>query len=131
MRSIITWFLGVWMAVAALPVHAQELNPLGLWEPDNRESRYEFTLCGENSDRLCAKLIWIREDVQDSRNMKYLNTYMFSEARHVRPGVWTGTVSLEGFRIGGTLTQTAANTMTLNACVLFVFCENIKLNRVQ
>lgn len=115
----------------SVPAMAQGLNPLGLWEPDNRESRYEFTYCGANGDRLCAELIWIQEDKKDARNTKYLNTYMFKDARQTRLGHWSGTVSLEGFNIGGTVTQHDNNTMQLNACVLFVLCENIRLNRVQ
>ncbi|MEQ8167070.1 MAG: hypothetical protein RIC93_13465 [Alphaproteobacteria bacterium] len=118
--------------VAAPPVMAQEqFNPIGLWEPDNKESRYEFTYCGDNGDRLCAELVWIQEDKKDARNTKYLNTYMFSNARHIRLNQWQGTVTLEGFNIGGTVTQTNNNTMRLEACALFVICENIRLKRVQ
>jgi uncharacterized protein (DUF2147 family) len=118
-------------ALAATSAHAQELNPIGVWEPDNRESRYEFVYCGENGDRLCAKLIWIQEDKKDARNTKYLNTYMLRDARQTRYGHWAGTVTLEGFNIGGTVTQTAPDTMRLKGCALFVFCEDIRLSRVQ
>lgn len=110
---------------------AQTLNPIGIWEPNNKESRYQFSYCGEAGDRLCAQLIWIREDVQDARNMKYLNTYMFRNARMTSQGHWSGTVTLEGFNIGGTVTQTSDDRMQLKACALFVFCEDIALNRVQ
>ncbi|WP_404402847.1 hypothetical protein [Pelagibacterium halotolerans] len=109
---------------------AMALDPTGVWEPDNRESRYEFTYCGENGDRLCAELIWIREDVQDARNTKYLNTYIFSDARQIAGNQWKGNVSLEGITIGGTLTLHNSNEMALNACALFVFCEKIHLNKV-
>lgn len=121
--------LGLFMLAA--PAMAQTLDPTGLWEPDNRESRYQFTYCGESGDRLCAALIWIQEDKKDSRNTKYLNTYMFSNARQTAPGKWKGTVTLEGFNLGGTVTQIDNNTMQLEACALFVFCEEIRLNRVQ
>ncbi|WP_417583034.1 hypothetical protein [Pelagibacterium sp.] len=118
--------------LVATPALAQEqFNPIGLWEPDNKESRYEFTYCGENGDRLCAELIWIQEDKKDARNTKYLNTYMFKNARHVRMNEWNGTVTLEGFNIGGTVTQTSNDAMRLQACALFVFCEDIQLNRIQ
>lgn len=118
--------------LAAGPASAQEqYNPIGTWEPSNRESRYEFTYCGENGDRLCAELIWIQEDKKDARNTKYLNTYMFKDARHVAMNRWQGTVTLEGFNIGGTVNQTGDDTMELEACALFVFCENIRLRRVQ
>ncbi|HEV7415379.1 MAG TPA: hypothetical protein VGN98_04440, partial [Tianweitania sediminis] len=42
----------------AAPALAEQFNPVGIWEPDNQESRYQFSICGENSDRLCAELIW-------------------------------------------------------------------------
>lgn len=121
----------VGMALAGTAMAQTLYNPIGIWEPDNRESRYAFTYCGPDNQRLCAELIWIREDVQDARNTKYLNNYMFKDARHVQPNLWRGTVTLEGFNIGGTVTQTSENAMQLDACVLFVICENIKLNRVQ
>ena len=118
--------------MATAPSMAQDqFNPIGLWEPDNRESRYAFTYCGENGDRLCAELVWIQQDKQDAHNTKYLNTYMFKNARHVRLNRWQGTVTLEGFNIGGTVTQTDNNTMQLEACALFVICENIRLRRIE
>lgn len=119
------------LLVLAGPAMAQSLNPIGIWEPDNRESRYQFTYCGENGDRLCAALIWIQEDKKDARNTKYLNTYMFKNARQTRPGHWSGTVTLEGFNLGGTVTQLDNDTLRLKACALFVFCEDIRLNRVE
>lgn len=122
---------GLLALLSAVPAGAQELNPIGIWEPDNRESRYEFSYCGENGNRLCAKLIWIQEDKKDARNTKYLNTYMLRDARQTRLGFWQGTVTLEGFNIGGSVTQTGPNTLQLKGCALFVFCEDIRLNRVQ
>lgn len=133
-RKLISLVLGLAFGVlgaAGAGAQQQVLNPIGIWEPDNRESRYEFTYCGENGDRLCAELIWIQEDKKDARNTRYLNTYMFKNARQTRHGHWQGTVSLEGFNIGGTVTQTSPDRMQLNACVLFVICEDIRLNRVE
>lgn len=131
--SSLSLVIGAFCATLAFaaPALAQNFTPTGLWEPDNRESRYRFVYCGDNGDRLCAELIWIQEDKQDARNTKYLNTYMFRNALQTRPGHWRGTVTLEGFNIGGTVTQTGADTLQLNACVLFLFCEDIKLNRVE
>ncbi|HWJ88023.1 MAG TPA: hypothetical protein VNS12_08140 [Pelagibacterium sp.] len=133
-RTIAVFFRPVLLVLAILlsgPALAQQLNPLGVWEPDNKESLYEFSYCGANGDRLCAMLTWIQEDKKDARNVKYLNTYMFKDARQTRLGHWSGTVTLEGFNIGGTVTQTDDNTMQLRACVLFVFCEDIRLTRVD
>ncbi|SDG49255.1 hypothetical protein [Pelagibacterium luteolum] len=123
--------LGVVLALAVPAVAQEQFNPVGVWEPDNRESRYEFTICGANSDRLCAELIWIREDKKDARNTKYLNTYMFKDARQTRLNHWRGTVTLEGFNIGGTVDQSSNDRMQLKACALFVFCEDIRLSRVE
>lgn len=134
LRKMISLCLGLTLGVvgvAGVGAQQQGLDPIGVWEPDNRESRYEFSYCGENGDRLCAELIWIQEDKKDARNTKYLNTYMFKNARQTRYGHWQGTVTLEGFNIGGTVTQTGPDNMELKACALFVICENIALNRVR
>lgn len=126
--------LGLALAVlgaAGAGAQQQVLDPIGVWEPDNRESRYEFAYCGENGDRLCAKLIWIQEDKKDARNTKYLNTYLLRDARQTRYGLWQGTVTLEGFNFGGTVTQTGPDTLQLKGCALFVFCEDIRMSRIQ
>lgn len=130
--KLLSLMVGIALAVAgAAPVSAQVLDPIGVWEPDNRESRYEFSYCGENGDRLCAKLIWIQEDKKDARNTKYLDTYMLRDARQTRYGHWSGTVTLEGFNFGGTVTQSSPDVMNLKGCALFVICEDIRLSRVQ
>lgn len=118
---------GVCMAIAGPALAA---NPYGVWEPDNRESRYEFTACGQAGHFLCAELIWIQEDKIDARNSKYLNTYLIDEAMPVREGVWRGRITLEGFNFDGTLKMIGEDRMQLDACALFVICESIKLNRV-
>lgn len=124
--------MGLTLSVmGAASAFAQELSPIGIWEQDNREARYEFSYCGENGDRLCAKLIWIQEDKKDARNTKYLGTNMLRDARQTRVGHWSGTVTLEGFNFGGTVTQTSANTMVLKGCALFVLCEEVQFIRVQ
>jgi len=110
---------------------ALAFDPTGIWTPDNRESRYEVTYCGADGQRLCAELIWIQEDKQDARNTRYLNTYIFENARQTAPDIWEGGVHLEGFTIGGKLTQTSENHIRLNACALFVLCETIELTRVE
>ncbi|WP_127142597.1 hypothetical protein [Pelagibacterium montanilacus] len=112
-------------------VQAQTLDPRGVWEPANKESRYQFEFCGEDGQSLCARLIWIQEDKKDARNVKYLDTYMFSDARQTRAGFWRGTVTLEGFRISGTVEQTSPDRMDLQACALLVICEDIRLSRVS
>lgn len=133
LRTLFSLVLGLAVTLSSIAgANAQQaFSPVGIWEPDNRESRYEFTYCGANGDRLCAELIWIQEDKKDSRNIKYLNTYMFKDARHTRLNYWQGTVTLEGISIGGTVTQTGPDRMQLNACILFVICEDIRLRRVN
>lgn len=123
--------LSLTVAGAATTAFAQEANPIGIWEQDNKEARYEFSYCGDGGDRLCAKLIWIQEDKQDARNTKYLGNYMLRDARQTRVGHWSGTVTLEGFNFGGTVTMTGADTMVLKGCALFVLCEEVRFLRVQ
>lgn len=130
--------MNTWVSRAALTVlfmsatasWAQASDPEGVWEADNRESRYEISYCGPDNARLCARLIWIQEDKKDARNTKYLDQYMFREAREVRPGRWQGTTVLEGLNVRGTLSQRSADRIELSACALLVFCEHIGLNRV-
>ena len=115
----------------ALAGPAWAFDPTGIWTPENRESRFEVTYCGEDGERLCAELIWIQEDKQDSRNTRYLNTYIFENARQTAPDVWEGGVHIEGFTVGGKLTQVSENFLRLNACALFVLCETVELTRVD
>jgi len=131
MVRAVSAFCALVAGVLAVAVPAGAFEPTGIWEPSNRESRFEVTYCGESGDRLCAELIWIREDVQDARNTRYLNTYIFENARQTAPDVWEGGVHLEGFTIGGSLTQLSENAMRLRACALFVLCETVDLTRVQ
>lgn len=135
--SLAAWFMAILTSMifaltAFAPANAQEaFNPIGRWEAGNKESRYEIMVCGENDQMLCAYLYWIQEDKKDSRNTKYLNSYIFTHAKQVKPNVWQGSVKMEGFSFGGTLTQTSNARMELNACVLFVICENQVLNRIK
>lgn len=124
------------VAAAALLVLAgagavQAADPTGLWEPDNRESRYRFVYCGETGTELCAQLVWIQEDKKDARNTKYLGRYMFTNARQIERDVWRGSVALEGLPVRGTLRQSAPDSMALKACAVLLFCETIHLNRVE
>ncbi len=50
------WMLGLAFGlVAALPVMA---SPVGVWEIESRDSRYDVTFCGDGT-QLCAELIWL------------------------------------------------------------------------
>ena len=105
-----------------------ESTPEGLWEPDNKESRYEISYCG-NGTQLCGLVKWIDPAHQNENNRKFLNTYLFSEIPMRGKGKWRGTISFQGRNVNGTVKQLSADKLSVKACLLFL-CEEVQLNRV-
>src|SRR5690349_2951635 len=87
-------------AIPALPASAYD--PIGQWEVSTGESRYLVVHC--QRDRLCAKLIWLRDDAKASKAAQYLNKYVVTGAIEVLPDLWTGALKYDGDVYQGTLT---------------------------
>ena len=62
---------------------ADPASPVGKWQTTSGESRYEVSICGENS--LCARLTWLRADARTPENLAHLNTYVVKGARQTSP----------------------------------------------
>lgn len=116
------------LGAAGAPSFAQAVSPEGTWWPDNKESRYEFSFCRGDNKRLCAKLIWIREDQRDAKNMKYLNTYIFTSLKPKGSNQWGGGLKIKGITGNGVITMKSEDRMSLKACA-FMMCDTINLSR--
>lgn len=113
---------------AALPAFSANNTPEGLWEPGNKESRYEISYCGNGTD-LCALVKWIDPAHLNDNNKKFLNTYLFSEIPMRGTGKWRGTINFQGRKINGEVKQLGADKLSVRACLLFL-CEEVTLTRV-
>jgi uncharacterized protein (DUF2147 family) len=107
---------------------AAEFSPKGLWESATGESRYQVDLCG-NGTQLCAKAVWLRKDARTPENVQYLGTYMVDKANHVQPNQWKGSVNFLGHTLGGKITLTKADRMSIEGCLL-VFCKSFGLVKI-
>ncbi|NGP18202.1 DUF2147 domain-containing protein [Devosia aurantiaca] len=103
-------------------------SPVGTWEIEMRDSRYDVVLCGDGT-QLCATLIWLGNGADSPNNLPYLNTMMIDHARQVAPGRWKGQLSIYGQRAEGTITQVSNDQITLKGCVAFVLCKTYQMYR--
>lgn len=127
MNRFARYALGAGLVLAgAAPAFA---SPVGTWEIEMRDSRYEATMCGDGT-QLCVKLIWLGNGAeQQPENIPYLNQLIINEAKQTRPGEWKGQLNLYGHKAAGTITQVNENQITLQGCVLAVFCKSYEMYR--
>jgi uncharacterized protein (DUF2147 family) len=120
------WMLGLAFGlVAALPVMA---SPVGVWEIESRDSRYDVTFCGDGT-QLCAELIWLGRGADNAKNLPYLNTLLIDRANQSRPGQWKGKLHLFGQMADGTISQVSADQITLRGCVALILCKTYQMYR--
>jgi uncharacterized protein (DUF2147 family) len=120
------WMLGLAFGlVAALPAMA---SPIGVWEIESRDSRYDVTFCGDGT-QLCAELIWLGRGADNAKNLPYLNTLLIDRASQSRPGQWRGKLHLFGQMADGTISQVSADQITLRGCVAFIVCKTYQMYR--
>jgi Uncharacterized protein conserved in bacteria len=110
---------------AVLPAAA---SPVGMWEIEMRDSRYDVTLCGDGT-QLCAELVWLGNGADNAENLPYLNTLLIDHARQTRPNQWKGELHIYGQRAAGTITQVSADQITLRGCVALVICKTYQMYR--
>lgn len=125
MRKIFIPFLALMIASGAVaPALAQQLNVSGIWEADSGESRYKLELCGQDGTQLCADLIWIRPDVTNDRNSKYIGTKVVDHAQLVKtdPLTWRGKISVYGHSITGNVTLVNPERFVVKGCALLIIC---------
>lgn len=120
------WMLGLAFGlVAALPVMA---SPVGVWEIESRDSRYNVTFCGDGT-QLCAELIWLGRGADNAKNMPYLNTLLIDRASQSRSGQWKGKLHLFGQMADGTISHVSADQITLRGCVAVILCKTYQMYR--
>ncbi len=108
----------------AAPSLAQQLNVSGVWEADSGESRYKLEMCGQDGTQLCADLIWIRPDVTNDRNSKYIGTKVVDHAQLVKadPLTWRGKISVYGHSITGNVVLVDPKRFVVKGCALLIIC---------
>lgn len=113
----------------AMMAGAANASPVGTWEIEYRDSRYEVTMCGDGT-QLCAELIWLGGKADNAQNRPYLNTLLIDHAQPTGNGKWKGTLHLYGQRAAGTITQVSEDQITLRGCVALVLCKSYQLYRI-
>ena len=103
---------------------AEVASPVGSWQLTSGESRYDVAECGGD---ICARLVWLRDDVRTEENLALLNTVVVKGAQ-VREDKWQGTAIHEGDVVEASVTMVDGNTMKLTGCKLF--CKTMTLARV-
>jgi uncharacterized protein (DUF2147 family) len=120
------------MTLVAAPALAQGFaSPVGTWEIEMRDSRYEVAMCGESGDQLCGTLIWLGGHADNDENRPYLNTLLIDHAPPAGENTWKGTLRIFGQTATGTITQLSDNQIQLEGCVAFIFCRTYQLYRIN
>ena len=109
------------------PAGAGDLRPDGYWVTEGQKARYHVVTCGEQE--LCAILLWIRPDLQNARNTKYLNTAIFEYLPRRDEGRWGGEVTLEGRTFQGVVEMVDYDEMRVTGCV-FIICDTVTMSRL-
>lgn len=116
------------MAMLAAPAPADELRPDGEWITEGDRAKYLVTSCGGGN--LCAVLLWIRPDLQNERNTKYLNSSIFDNLPPQGEDAWAGEVTLEGRTFRGTVEMVDYDEMKVTGCV-FILCDTVMMSRLS
>lgn len=103
-------------------------SPVGVWEIEMRDSRYDVTLCGDGT-QLCAELIWLGNGADSAENLPYLNTMLIDHAVQTGPVEWKGELHIYGQSAAGTITQVREDQITLRGCVALVICKSYQMYR--
>lgn len=117
-------------ASLALGVAAAQASPVGMWEIEMGDSRYDVTLCGDGN-QLCAELVWLGNGADNEENLPYLNTMLIDKANPTGTDQWKGTLHLFGQTADGTITQVNDDQITLRGCVAFVLCRDYQMYRIE
>ena len=116
------------LALSALLAAPALASPVGVWEIEMRDSRYNVEMCGDGT-QLCGTLIWLGNGADSPENLPYMNTLLIDHAQQTRPNQWKGDLSIYGQRAAGTITMVSADQITLRGCVAFVVCKTYQMYR--
>ncbi|MDB5624035.1 MAG: hypothetical protein JWR39_2598 [Devosia sp.] len=117
------------LGALAVSLGAALASPVGQWEIESGDSRYQVSMCGDGT-QLCAELIWLGNGADSRKNLPYLNTLMIDGAKQVKPNQWKGQLNLYGQSAPGTITQVSADVVRIRGCFLLVVCRSYNLKRI-
>lgn len=110
---------------------AQFASPVGQWEIEMRDSRYDVALCGPDKTQLCATLVWLGNGADSPENLPYMNTLLIDHAPQTGPGKWRGALHIYGQNATGTITQLSDDQFSLQGCALLVICKTYQMYRYK
>lgn len=133
-KLLVLAFVAALAAVSGVPAviaegHSASHVVDGAWESSTGDSRFHVVLCGEERTRLCAKLVWLREDMRTATNLRYLDTYVLLGALPLGPNNWQGPVRYAGETTMTNITAVTSNKLTLTGCKLLV-CQTVEFKRM-
>jgi len=115
-------------ALAALIATPALASPVGTWELEGKDTRFQLEMCG-NGTQLCGLLTWLSDVDYNEQYKPYLNRPMADHMNPAGPNRWKGSIKLFGYNLSGTLTQRSENHMTLHGCALLVVCKTYEMYR--
>jgi uncharacterized protein (DUF2147 family) len=130
MRSKAQKFASIALGFTMILAGAAQASPVGMWEIEMGDSRYDVTLCGDGT-QLCARLIWLGNGADNEQNMPYLNRLLIDKAVRVSEGEWKGDLHLFGQTAAGTIKQVSDDHISLRGCVAYILCKDYQMYRIQ
>jgi hypothetical protein len=115
----------------ATPVLAVDTSVVGTWQPDNKESDYKATLCGDDLQRLCLQLVALRYGADKPDYRPYLGKNIVDGAKPKGDRSWKGQLNYFGQTADATFTLKGPNELEMNGCAYLVVCKTIRLNRIK
>jgi uncharacterized protein (DUF2147 family) len=122
--------LRAFLAVAVVALtggQAMAATVAGKWATGPKDVRYEFKLCGEDGQELCAWMTYAFD--QSPQVQRYVGTQVLDRARRVGPQSWKGDIVFAGYRMNGKMTLIKPNEMEIDGCVAFIICGKFSMFR--
>jgi hypothetical protein len=124
-RTILALGLAMTMAGGAL---AQGLDPSGVWVAE-KNSDYEVKMCGPDSDRLCVRLVGLRNKMDKPRNREYLNKTIIDGAKPDGTNRWKGKMSVYGHTGDVWVNMKSDGALHVKLCAYVVICDEYDMTR--
>lgn len=127
MRTVSRVFL---LAAAAALTGGQALAAAsinGHWATGPRDYRYEFKLCGQGGQELCAWMTYGFDP--DPRIQRYVGQQVIDRARPIGPQAWKGNFVFAGYRMNGKMTLVEPNRVEIDGCVALIICGKFNMYR--
>jgi hypothetical protein len=103
------------------------MSPAGIWAAPNQKSRYEFSLCGDDGTKLCAKAIWLAPGKDRGKFASEIGKDLLDMTADKKPLTWSGKIHLWDQEADGTVQMLAPDKLHIRACQYFVICAEIDL----